>query len=311
MNQIKTVSLIGLGAMGSFFAPKLIALLGDNFRVIADGKRRERLLNSGVTINGVCYKPNTVTPDTHGDPADLIIIAVKGYSLDSAIADIKNQVGPNTLILPVLNGVESEEKLISAFSEANVLYAYMRVSIVMNNNTANYDPSIGSVHFGDRFNRRDALSERVQIIADLFDRACIAYEIDEDMLKGIWFKYACNIGENMTCALLGVPFGAFQVSENANIIRRAAMREIIAIAQKKGIALGEAEIAVQEVAVKKIPYQNKPSTLQDIEGRKHTEVDMFAGTAVRLGAECGVPTPICTMFLHAIRVLEEKNDRLI
>ena len=73
------------------------------------------------------------------------------------------------------------------------------------------------------------------------------------MLKGLWFKYMCNIGENMTCALLGIPFGFFRISDSANWIRDNAMREVAAIAQKKGIDIGEKEIAEQDVTVKTIP----------------------------------------------------------
>ena len=86
---IKKVTLIGLGAMGVFFAPKLDAKLGkENFRVLADGQRRERLQTKGVTVNGVRHLFTVITPETEGDPADLIIMAVKDTALDQAIKDI-------------------------------------------------------------------------------------------------------------------------------------------------------------------------------------------------------------------------------
>ncbi len=145
----------------------------------------------------------------------------------------------------------------------------------------------------------------------MFDKADIPYEIDEDMLKGIWFKFMCNIGENMTCALLGIPFGGFQVSDHANWVRIEAMKEVAAIAQKKGISIGKKEIEMQNKTILTIPYPNKPSTLQDLEAFKHTEIDMFAGTVIQMGRELGIPTPICEMFYHGIHVLEEKNDGII
>ena len=85
------------------------------------------------------------------------------------------------------------------------------------------------------------------------------------------------------------------------------MREVAAIAQRKGIDIGEKEIALQEETVKTIPYENKPSTLQDLEAGKRTEIEMFAGTVIRMGRELGVPTPINEVLYHGIRVLEEKN----
>ncbi|MDO4463685.1 MAG: ketopantoate reductase family protein [Bacillota bacterium] len=309
MQKIKKISLIGLGAMGVFFAPRLAAAYPEGFRVIADGERKRRLDKKGVTVNGVNYKFPIITPDEKGDPADLILIGVKGYGLDQAIEDIRNQVGEETLIISLLNGVDSEEKLINSFGEKHVLYGYMRMSVVMKDGKADFDPYWGKIHFGEKMNKE--YSERVLAVKEVFDKADIPYEIDEDMLKGIWFKFMCNIGENMTCALLGIPFGGFQVSDHANWVRIEAMKEVAAIAQKKGISIGEEEIEMQNKTILTIPYPNKPSTLQDLEAFKHTEIDMFAGTVIQMGRELGIPTPICEMFYHGIHVLEEKNDGII
>ena len=309
MQKIKKISLIGLGAMGVFFAPRLAAAYPEGFRVIADGERKRRLDKKGVTVNGVNYKFPIITPDEKGDPADLILIGVKGYGLDQAIEDIRNQVGEETLIISLLNGVDSEEKLINSFGEKHVLYGYMRMSVVMKDGKADFDPYWGKIHFGEKMNKE--YSERVLAVKEVFDKADIPYEIDEDMLKGIWFKFMCNIGENMTCALLGIPFGGFHVSDHANWVRIEAMKEVAAIAQKKGINIGKEEIEMQNKTILTNPYPNKPSTLQDLEAFKHTEIDMFAGTVIQMGRELGIPTPICEMFYHGIHVLEEKNDGII
>ncbi len=304
-HKIKKISLIGLGAMGSFFAPRLEKAYGEGFRIIADGERKKRLETEGVTINGVNYRFPVITPQTEGDKEDLILIGVKGYALEQAIQDIRNQVGEHTLILSLLNGVDSEEKLEAVYGEEHVLYAFMRMSIVMKDGKADFDPYWGKIHFGEKINQE--YSERVLRVKEVFDCADIPYEIEEDMRKGIWFKYMCNIGENLTCALLGIPFGVYRNNEDANWLRRNAMREVAAIAQRKGIDIGEKEIALQEETVKTIPYENKPSTLQDLEAGKRTEIEMFAGTVIRMGRELGVPTPINEVLYHGIRVLEEKN----
>ena len=301
MQKIKKISLIGLGAMGVFFAPRLAAAYPEGFRVIADGERKRRLEEKGVIVNGVNYKFPIITPEEKGDPADLILIGVKGYGLDQAIEDIRNQVGEETLIISLLNGVDSEEKLVKSFGEKHVLYGYMRMSVVMKDGKADFDPYWGKIHFGEKLNKE--YSERVLAVKEVFDKADIPYEIDEDMLKGIWFKFMCNIGENMTCALLGIPFGGFQVSDHANWVRIEAMKEVAAIAQKKGISIGKEEIEMQNKTILTIPYPNKPSTLQDLEAFKHTEIDMFAGTVIQMGRELGIPTPICEMFYHGIHVL--------
>jgi 2-dehydropantoate 2-reductase len=176
----------------------------------------------------------------------------------------------------------------------------------MRDGITNYDPSMGCIHYGEKKNA--VISRRVADIRDLFDRCGIAYEIDEDMLHGLWFKYMCNVGENMTCALLGIPFGTYCTNEESNVIRRAAMWEVAAIAQKKGIDLGEKEIEQQERIIEHLPPANKPSTLQDLERGRKTEVEMFSGTVLRLGQELGIATPVNQVLYSGIKVLEEKYE---
>lgn len=300
------MTLIGLGAMGVFFAPRISEKLGADFRILADGARKERLERKGVTVNTINYRFPIITPDVEGDPADLVIIAVKGYDLEQAIKDIRNQVGKDTIILSVLNGVESEKQVAAVYGEEHVLYSYMRISIVMKDGKTEFDPHKGSIHFGDLKNDPEHYSENVLAVKNLFDLCGIDYKVDADMLKGIWFKFMCNVAENMTCAMFGVPFGAFQKSDDANYFRHKAMWEVIHVANKLGIDIGQNEIDRQEHTIGRLPYENKPSTLQDLEAGKHTEVDMFAGTVVRLGKELGVETPVCECFLHGIHLIEDR-----
>ena len=306
MKKIEKVTLIGLGAMGVFFAPRISEKLGANFRILANGARKERLEQKGVTVNGINYRFPIITPDVEGDPADLVIIAVKGYDLPQAIEDIKNQVGPDTIILSVLNGVESEKQVAAVYGWEHMLYSYMRVSIVMKDGKTDFNPELGVIRFGDAKNDPENLSENVLACKELFDACNIKNKVDDDMLKGIWFKFMCNVAENMTCAMFGVPFGAFQKSDDANYFRNAAMWEVIKIANKLGVEIGQEEIDRQNHTLGRIPYENMPSTLQDLKNGKHTEVDMFAGTVVRLGKELGVETPICEMFYHGIRLIEAR-----
>lgn len=307
--KINKVTLIGLGAMGVFFAPKLDARLGkDRFRVLASGERRDRIESSGVTLNGVTHHFRVISPDFEGDPSDLIIMAVKNPGLDQAIEDIRHQVGADTQILCVMNGIDSEEKVAAVYGWEHVLYSYMMFSNSMKDSASNFDPEAGSVRFGEAKNA--VLSERVKAIAELFDACGINYVVEPDMIRGLWFKFMCNIGENMTCAMLRAPFGAFRVSEHANALRREAMWEVVRIANRLGIDIGERDIEKQEGTIQKLPFDNKPSTLQDLEKGHETEVEMFAGRVIRLGRELGIPAPVNWVFYHVICAQEEKNAGL-
>ena len=96
------MTLIGLGAMGVFFAPRISEKLGADFRILADGARKERLERKGVTVNTINYRFPIITPDVEGDPADLVIIAVKGYDLEQAIkTDLRLYHQPRTVTFRV------------------------------------------------------------------------------------------------------------------------------------------------------------------------------------------------------------------
>lgn len=190
--------------------------------------------------------------------------------LDQAIEDMANQVGENTQIICVMNGVESEEKVATTYGWHRTMYSYMRVSIVMNNGVADFDPAFGMVNFGEATNHK--IRNRVKALADLFD--------------------------------------AFRISDHANNIRRAAIKEVVNIAYKKVINISEADIEHHESIIRTIPFHNKPSTLQDLEALKKTEVDMFAGNVVKMGQEYNIPTPISFMYMNGIKFLEEKNEGL-
>lgn len=309
MREIKTVSLIGLGAIGSFLAGNLQKVLGDNLRVIAGGARKERLERDGIVINGVPCRFHVVSPEEETGYADLAIFITKITGLAQAIEDMKRQIGPDTIIMAPLNGVESEERVAAAYGWERVLYSLARISVVMDGNQVSFNPSMASVEFGEKRNQEP--TERVQAVKALFERAGIRPVIQPDMEKALWMKFICNVSENQVGAVLKIPFGAWGASEHANTLRLMVAKEVIDIAHKKGIDIDD-DYAVKHLDhLKNVPYANKPSTLQDIEHGRKTEVEMFAGTVIRLGKETGIPTPYNEFLYHAIHVLEEKNAGLI
>lgn len=310
-NQIRTVSLIGLGAIGCFLASHLGPVLGNNLRVIAGGSRRDRLERDGVTVNGTNYHFNIIAPEETCDDnhPDLAIIITKFPVLPQAMEDIKNQIGPDTLIMAPLNGVEAEEMAANVFGWKNLLYSLAKVSVVMKDGKASFDPNAARIELGEKHN--EILSPRVRAVKELFESAGIHTVVPEDMERAIWYKYMCNVSENQCAAVLGITYGAWRASHDANFIREALMREVIAVAERKGISLTEEDMERQGQRLMSVTPENKPSTLQDIEAGRGTEVEMFGGTMIRLGRQLGVPTPYNEMFYHAIKVLEQKNQGMI
>ena len=147
--EIKRVALVGLGAIGSYLAPRLERALGHgNFLVVASGERRARLEREGTVINGETYH-FTVADPAEGSvpPADLVIFAVKWPQLAQAVEDVRPLVGEDTALLSLLNGVESEEVLARAYGWDRVLYGLIRVSSKREGHAVAFDPGAGCIFF--------------------------------------------------------------------------------------------------------------------------------------------------------------------
>ena len=128
MKKINSVSLIGLGAIGAAYGTRLHDSLAGSFRIIANDERIKRYEETPFQITGKEYRFNYITPETKAEPADLVIIAVKNAELPQAIDDIRNHVGPDTIILSLLNGISSEKEISKVYQNAPILYS-MCVSI--------------------------------------------------------------------------------------------------------------------------------------------------------------------------------------
>lgn len=306
MRNIEQVALIGMGAIGAFVAPKLQETLGGaNFRLIANGERKERLEEQGVVINdNQYYFPVETSRQEH--PADLIIFAVKITALDQAIKDVKGQVGKDTIFMSLLNGVDSEERIQKAYPDNKVLYSVIRVPSLHDGNKISYPEGKGCISFGER--DQEELSEEGQAVKKLFDQSQISYKLPKDMMHDMWFKFMTNVSENQSSAILRVPYGIWQINKEANRLREEAAREVIQIAQKKGINLTEQDLEEHKDYLLQLPFEGKPSTCQDIEAKRKTEVEMFAGSVIRMGQELSVPTPYNQMFYDCIKALEAWND---
>lgn len=124
----------------------------------------------------------------------------------------------------------------------------------------------------------------------------------------MWCKFRLNVCNNLPQAILGAGIGCYRDSEHMEAIRSGLRRELEAIAAAKGIDMTK----VDESTAHGSPAAAlaRFSTLQDLDAKRHTEIDMFAGALMRMGRELGIATPYTDYTYHMIKALEEKNDGL-
>ena len=124
----------------------------------------------------------------------------------------------------------------------------------------------------------------------------------------MWSKFRLNVCNNLPQAIVGVGMGCYQDSAHMKAIRDGLRGELEAIAAAKGIDMGLAAASSSHGSA--VPPTTRYSTLQDLDAKRHTEIDMFSGALIRMGRELGIPTPYNEYTYHIIKALEEKNDGL-
>ena len=295
------VVVCGAGAVGSAHAARLHDVDPDGVAVLAGGERLARYRRDGITVNGRRYDFRLLPAGGTGDPADLVILAVKQHHLDAAVADLRGWVGPRTLLLPLLNGIASEGVLARAFGAEEVLPAFVVGTDAVREGQVVRFSSMGRVFFGAPSN--DRADPRVAAVRELFVRAGIPHVVPDDVLREQWWKFMLNVGVNQVSAVLRAPYAAFALPEVGGLARDA-MREVVALSGPAGVALGEADVERCFPILAALAPDGKTSMLQDVEAGRKTEVEIFAGTVVRLGREHGTPTPVNELLGRLLAALE-------
>jgi 2-dehydropantoate 2-reductase len=303
--MICKVYLSGLGAIGSAYASRLFDSDPDALKVIADPVRIDKYQRNGVTVNGKAYPFQFCKPETPAGPADLILIAVKQHHLEQSIKDIENFIGEDTIILSLLNGITSEERIGERYGRDKLLLSFVVGTDAVREGTHTHFSNIGKIVFGEPQNT--TYSPKVKAVQELFDRTQIPYSIPQDMQRELWWKFMMNVGINQTSAILRAPYGVFQKIGEARELMEMASREVIAVAQKKGIHLYEEDIQKYVEIINTLSSDGKTSMLQDIEAGRKTEVEIFSGTIIELGKQYGIDTPVNQVLYRMIRTLELKQ----
>ena len=304
--EIKHAYFIGLGAIGLKYAARLHDADPTLVHVIANDARIAQFRATPPTVNGKPYEFDFVRPDAAGASADVIFVAVKWRHLREALADMRGFVGPQTSIISLMNGIASEEVIAREFGRERVVYANVYMDAVRSGNAVTWR-DIGRIVFGEENNA--VVPARVKAIAALFDKAQIPSSVPADMLRAHWAKFMLNVGINQASAVLRAPYGTFQTNRHARELMLSAAQEVVEISRCAGIGLDQTDVDRFLAIVDSLDPAGKTSMLQDVEGHRETEVDIFAGTVVDLGERYGVPTPVNRTLLTIIRAMDQDARR--
>ncbi|MFA5577346.1 MAG: ketopantoate reductase family protein [Tissierellaceae bacterium] len=299
--RIEKVSIIGMGALGTLFGGFLTKKLGkENVEFIVNKERKERFQSLGLTSNGEICDFNLVDEAEKGEAADLLIFAVKGVDLDSAIASAKNKVADNTIIISLLNGISSEEAIGNAYGGDKIVYTVAQgMDAVKLGNQFTYT-NMGELCIGI-IDRNPDMEMKLNAVIELFDRTGLPYTLEDNIEHRLWSKFMLNVGVNQVVMIYEGSYSTIQEPGEARDMMIGAMREALVLANKEGINVTEGDLEGYVKLMDSLDPDGMPSMRQDGIAGRETEVEMFAGTVLKLGQKHDIATPINKKIYEKIK----------
>lgn len=289
------VLVVGTGALGGFYGG-LLARVGNEVTMLARGAALEAVRANGLTVESRTYGNFTQPIAVVADPAevgaiDLIFFAVKAYDLDASAAQITPLVTDGVTLLAVQNGIEHPQRLAAYVGETAVLPGVVYISnTVAAPGVIAHVGGPGLLQLGDAF---AANPERLQRIATLFRDAGLPVETFPNLWPMLWRKFAAICAMSGVAALTRLTLAQMFAVPESRQLYRDAMDEVVQVAIAGGVDLpvnAADELMDMLFGMQTLPERG--SMAYDLFAGRRLEIETLNGSAVRLGAEAGVATPI-------------------
>ena len=304
------IAVYGAGGVGGYYGA-VLARAGYEVSLVARGDHLAAIRQSGLRV----LSPDgdfTVHPAAATDnsarigPVDAVIVAVKSLHLAAVRDGIAPLLGPDTLVVPLLNGVNAHEKLLPAVGRARMAKGLTR--IVSEISRPGEIRHVGLEPYVAMAEWDGGTSPRVEALVRALIEAGVQAEVPPDIDAALWFKFLmiCSIGG--VCAACRMPVGPVRTLPETRELLRLAMQEVADIARAHGIALPADAVARALRIADTLPPEGTSSLQRDLAAGVPSELDDWSGAAVRLGARAGVPTPL-QFFTYSVLLPQEIEAR--
>ena len=296
------IVIIGAGGVGGYFGSRLIAS-GADVTFIARGAHLDAMRATGLRLESP--KGNLHLRDVRAvsdvgrvGTADVVMVTVKMYDLESAAASLQPLVGADTVVVTFQNGVEAVDIASRHVGREHVAGGVAYIAAVIAEPGLIRHTSMDTLIFGELDGRS---SERLAAL----ERACLGAgftsRVSNDIEVDLWAKFArLSVFSGMT-AVTRSPIGVLRDDPELLAMLQAACEETIAIARARGVRLPQTLMNDITQMVTSLPHQAKASMLEDLERGRRLELPWLSGAVVRLGKELGVPTPIHSFITTVLK----------
>jgi 2-dehydropantoate 2-reductase len=297
--------LFGAGGVGGYFGG-LLARSGADVHFVARGAHLDALRGAGLRVQSHHGDFSLPAINATDDPreigrADYVLLCVKSWDTAAAAEAARPLLGPHTAVVSPQNGVENEAIIASVLGSQHVMggLAYVISRIASPGVIEQVGPTakliVGELD--------GAISPRGEkLLAD-----CLAAGIDVELSASIeveiWRKFLYICAFSGTCTLTRSALGPVLQDPDTRALFVACMEEVKALADARGIDVGDDLVSAQLARADAFPPGVKPSMLNDLERGNRLELDWLNGAVVRKGRELGVPTPANQAIYTALKLL--------
>jgi 2-dehydropantoate 2-reductase len=300
------IAVVGLGGVGGYFGGKIARKYAGSPEhavvFIARGEHLAAIRRGGLLLKAVegafSVRPDLATESpAEAGPCDLVLFCVKEYDLEPTAAGIAPLLHENTVVLPVLNGVDIAERLRSIIPRGVVLSGCVYISAFIEApGVVRQAGGTCQLVFGPDTGKPD----RYRPLEALLKEAGIKAELSNDIAVPLWTKYLFVSPMAGVTSLTGLCFGDVMADGKGRAMVRGLMAEIECLARVKGIALPADSVERGIATVERFPPATKSSMQLDFAKGGRTELDLFIGFAVRAGRALGVPMPLHAELYDAL-----------
>jgi 2-dehydropantoate 2-reductase len=304
------ILVVGAGAIGGYFGGRLVEA-GADVTFLVRPRRAAELAGSGLQIRSrfgdvSIPRPATVLADQLREKFDLVLLSAKAYDLQDAIASFAPAVGPNTAILPLLNGMRHLDVLDGKFGAAPVLGGQCLIAVTVNEkHEVVHLNDTHDLSFGERDGSR---SQRVQAIETVFAPGRFKSRLSEAILQEMWAKWVfIATGAGITC-LMRAAIGDI-VAANGADLATTLLEECATIATKEGFPPPESSMQRSRTMLTQPGSSLTASMLRDIELGAPIEADHVIGDMLRRGGEHRISSPLLRVAYVHLKAYEARRKR--
>ena len=287
------VAVMGAGGVGGYFGG-LLARAGHPVTFVARGAHLQAIRERGLRVesvnDGVFTAWGPAVDDTRAaGPQELVLFTVKMYHNAAAIAATRPLLGSDTLVLTLQNGIDNGEQLAAALGRERVLIGscYLEGRVKEPGIVTQGGP--GAASFGEM---EPGITERCQRLLSVFQEAGWRVDLAENMPGMLWKKFSYLAGSAAVGAASNSVFGEMRGIAETRAIIQGAIAEILAVGRALGAPIMEDSLEWAMAALDNFPAAGMSSLGKDCLEVRPVELEGLTGTAVRLGRQAGVPTPI-------------------